>query len=333
LGINLLPTYTYCRLYENGEVLKRHTDRPSCEISGTLTIDYDPDSQIWPIFFSEDDKDTVGQRIDIDVGDMVMYRGNDLTHWRPEYKGKWQIQVFFHYVNADGKNSEWAFDKRDIKIDTVNSNNTIKADKSNNVLIIDDGDDTFPGLATFHENFKPELMFTKEESDSIVKMAKEMYSNKAKVGTDKNAKFLNEVRRVDNYCIELNSNTKWIFEKIVKAVSTANKEYYNFDLLGITHELQLLHYKSEESAFYDWHIDIGNGHASKRKLSVIAMLSDPKDYEGGKLIIDNGNKTECINSKGSISMFPSYTLHTVTPVTKGERWVLVVWIHGSQRFK
>ena len=49
------------------------------------------------------DKEDPGTSYDIDVGDLVMYRGNELVHWRPEYKGKWQAQVFFHYVDANGK--------------------------------------------------------------------------------------------------------------------------------------------------------------------------------------------------------------------------------------
>ena len=111
LGLELIPTYTYARIYQPGEVLKKHTDRPACEISGTMTISHDPESQIWPIFFGKNMEDA-GQVYKIDVGDLVMYRGNDLVHWRPKYKGKWQVQVFFHYVDANGPHKEWAYDKK-----------------------------------------------------------------------------------------------------------------------------------------------------------------------------------------------------------------------------
>ena len=56
LGVELLPTYTYARLYQPGDILKKHTDRPSCEISGTMTLGHDPDSTIWPIFVGKDEK-------------------------------------------------------------------------------------------------------------------------------------------------------------------------------------------------------------------------------------------------------------------------------------
>jgi len=112
LGIKLLPTYTYARIYAPGEILKRHIDRAACEISGTLTLGYDPESEIWPIYFSADPKDVAGTAVNIDVGDMVMYRGNELTHWRPAYIGRWQVQLFFHFVDANGPHKNWANDGR-----------------------------------------------------------------------------------------------------------------------------------------------------------------------------------------------------------------------------
>ena len=112
LGVELLPCYTYARIYRPGEVLKRHTDREACEISGTLTLGFDPGSELWPIFFAKDPTDEAGTPLNIDVGDLVMYRGNELTHWRPAYRGLWQVQVFFHFVDANGPHKEHAFDKR-----------------------------------------------------------------------------------------------------------------------------------------------------------------------------------------------------------------------------
>lgn len=336
LGISLLPTYTYCRLYQPGEVLKRHIDRESCEISGTLTLGYDPESEIWPIFFSATPEDTAGIPISIDVGDLVMYRGNKLTHWRPEYIGRWQVQVFFHFVDANGPNKDWANDKRPSL--GVSKTEPVQPPSSSistlyNTVVIDECDGIAPATTTFHTGFRPELAFTREECDRIIDIAKRQYAFKAQVGVGSDGKYNQDVRRVDNYRVELRDNTKWIFDKIVQAVGVANKEYYKFELLGITHSLQLLHYKSEEKGFYDWHVDTGHGSASKRKLSVVGMLSDPSEYEGGDLFVSNGSKIKCINTKGSINMFPSYMMHTVTPVTKGDRWVLVVWVHGSQRFK
>lgn len=104
-GLSLYPTYSYARVYSPGEVLEKHTDRPSCEISCTLTLSYEGDD-IWPIYFSE-------QAVKIPVGSLVAYRGLDLLHWRDAYvEGRQQVQVFLHYVNAAGIYADHIFDKR-----------------------------------------------------------------------------------------------------------------------------------------------------------------------------------------------------------------------------
>ena len=86
---DLLPTYSYGRIYYNGAELKRHKDRPSCEYSATLTLS--TDGTPWSIFME-------GEPIDLDVGDICVYTGNTIEHWREPYKGEQQIQVFLHYV-------------------------------------------------------------------------------------------------------------------------------------------------------------------------------------------------------------------------------------------
>ena len=85
-GLNLIPTYSYARIYEKGSILHKHKDRPSCEISTTLNLGGDP----WPIFLE-------GIKVDLTPGDMLVYRGCELEHWRNKFKGKECIQVFLHY--------------------------------------------------------------------------------------------------------------------------------------------------------------------------------------------------------------------------------------------
>lgn len=112
INIPLLPTYCYSRIYHTGEELKIHKDRPSCEISATITLGHDDKSEIWPIFFSKVDGYTDIHRQVIEIGGAVIYRGMDLWHWRQPYKGKWQTQIFTHYVEADGVNADLVFDGR-----------------------------------------------------------------------------------------------------------------------------------------------------------------------------------------------------------------------------
>ena len=111
-GMELLPTYSYTRLYEKGNILKRHKDRPSCEISTTLHLGGDE----WPIFLDPSGQTFVideyknihkpgapkGVRVDLKVGDMLIYSGCDLEHWREPFQGKVCSQVFLHYNHANG---------------------------------------------------------------------------------------------------------------------------------------------------------------------------------------------------------------------------------------
>lgn len=94
--INLVETYSYMRIYSNGDELKRHKDRPSCEISTTLNLGGDP----WPIFVKSLNKEI---KINLSSGDMLIYKGCELEHWRNPFKGKECVQVFLHYNQKDGK--------------------------------------------------------------------------------------------------------------------------------------------------------------------------------------------------------------------------------------
>ena len=109
-GKKLYPTYSYARLYAPGDELKNHTDRPSCEISATLTLGFEGD--VWPIFMGNEDK-SVKNKIKMKVGDAVLYRGCEVNHWRKKYKeGQWQAQVFLHYVDVNGPHAEWKFERK-----------------------------------------------------------------------------------------------------------------------------------------------------------------------------------------------------------------------------
>ena len=90
-GLDLLPTYSYARVYEKGSILEKHKDRPSCEISTTLNLGGD----LWPIYVE-------GIKIDLNPGDMLIYAGCELEHWREPFEGNICGQVFLHYNHVDG---------------------------------------------------------------------------------------------------------------------------------------------------------------------------------------------------------------------------------------
>ena len=109
-GMKLSETYSYARIYKKGDVLARLKDRYSCEISTTLNLGGDP----WPIYLDPTGKrGQAGIKIDLGPGDMLIYSGCDLEHWREEFEGKDCGQVFLHYNRKGSKIAkENEFDKR-----------------------------------------------------------------------------------------------------------------------------------------------------------------------------------------------------------------------------
>ena len=121
-GLKLYPAYTYARIYKKGDILKRHKDRFSCEISTTMNLGGDD----WPIYLEPDPKkggvkpgkgyvsdNTKGIKVDLKQGDMLVYSGCELEHWREKFKGKECIQVFMHYNNRKTPGAkDNMFDKR-----------------------------------------------------------------------------------------------------------------------------------------------------------------------------------------------------------------------------
>jgi hypothetical protein len=109
-GLLLEPTYSYSRVYQGGEDLKPHTDRPSCEISVTVNVAC-TGSEPWPIWMQYEEKDPV--KCMLNPGDAVVYKGCEVTHWRRKLpEGQINAQFMLHYVIKDGPNGEYKFDKR-----------------------------------------------------------------------------------------------------------------------------------------------------------------------------------------------------------------------------
>ena len=103
---DVLPTYSYTRIYTHGEVLNRHRDRPACEISLTLNLKQDTN---WPIWFQKPNGEEVS--IELNQGDAVMYLGEISDHWRNAYQGQEHVQLFLHYVRAEGSKYWAVFDQ------------------------------------------------------------------------------------------------------------------------------------------------------------------------------------------------------------------------------
>tara|TARA_R110000822_G_scaffold253345_1_gene379854 strand:+ start:1476 stop:2087 length:612 start_codon:yes stop_codon:yes gene_type:complete len=124
-------------------------------------------------------------------------------------------------------------------------------------------------------------------------------------------------------------HSKWLYDLLFPIALEANKQFYHFDIDIVTDPIHYVVYP-EDGGHLDWHLDIGGFGVNRRKLAMTVQLSDPNDYEGGDLQIwGGGNEPISIKrNKGSISVFPTFLLHRVTPITRGQRKVLVFWTGG-----
>jgi hypothetical protein len=94
----LLPTYAYARLYSNGDILEKHTDRPACEVSVTIQLGR-THNYTWPIHMGV-------MEYMMNEGDAIIYKGCEIEHWRNKCdgpEGYLSGQVFLHYVRKNGQ--------------------------------------------------------------------------------------------------------------------------------------------------------------------------------------------------------------------------------------
>lgn len=171
-----------------------------------------------------------------------------------------------------------------------------------------------------------EDVFTVEEIERIHELAKDIPENQAILG---HGGVVNEIR---------NSKTKWfsrkkeqyawMFEKCARMFAIGNNQLFHFNLSGFTEDLQYTIYKSEDTGFYSFHQDVGHTQPH-RKLSLTIQLSDEDEYEGGDFsMLITKEEIKLPKKKGTCIIFPSTITHRVSPVTKGTRYSLVIWVSG-----
>jgi PKHD-type hydroxylase len=166
--------------------------------------------------------------------------------------------------------------------------------------------------------------FSKEECETIIKIGKE---KGLITGTTFNT--INDVRKSNISWLYPSDNMEWVYRKVTDIVLNLNSRFFCFDIFGINEGFQFTNYKAPSDK-YGKHVD-KSINIPVRKLSVSIQLSNPEEYEGGELkIFDRNEGIVMSKEQGTLIMFPSYTLHEVTPVTKGERNSLVTWVTGKQ---
>lgn len=289
-GKKLLPTYSYARLYSKGDELPIHTDRDSCEVSATITLGFEGRS--WPIYMGNKDK-SEKKKLQMGVGDAVLYKGITTHHWRETFvEGKWQAQVFLHYVDANGPHANLAYDGRN-KLNVADHIrywmfDDILNDKACDIIIKTYGDDTVEKL--------PPLIGA-EEIDLNVR----------------------NVKRV------LLPTHKDIGGRLAAAGLTANHQAWQFDV-KYAKQAEFLEYPA--GGRYTSHIDTQlNPREECRKVTVLAFLND--DFKGGRFFIQDGDRRFYPpQKKGTVLAFPSFLLHGVEDVEEGTRYSVVCWLVG-----
>ena len=297
-GLKLFPTYSYARLYNSqDEELKVHRDRPACEISASLTLDFEGD--VWPIFMGINEDKSNATEVKMEIGDAVMYRGCDIYHWREAYKeGKWQAQVFLHYVDQNGPHAEWKYDKRET-LGLSKSDKTIE-----DCYIVRDA--VTPAFCDklIQEYSKPE----------VEKLPPSIGGGEGSINLD--------IRNVARLQLPLYAG---IGATLTAIGLNVNHEFWQYD---ITHSNQSEFLMYDVNGKYETHVDIFHQHSKDaRKLTILVFLND--DFEGGKFYIQNSHKRLYPEQKkGTVLIFPSFMPHGVEPITKGVRYSIVTWMVG-----
>jgi PKHD-type hydroxylase len=136
------------------------------------------------------------------------------------------------------------------------------------------------------------------------------------------------IRDSDLFWVPRSEETEWIFARIWE-VATLYNARYGFELFNEMGQLQLTRYAKEQ--LYNWHMDLGAGAMSLRKISVVVELA-AGGYDGGGIEVFYGEGTgnRIALGQGGVLIFPSFVMHRALPVKSGTRWTLVSWLTGRE---
>lgn len=328
----VLPTYAYSRVYLNGSILEKHTDRDSCEISLTVHLNGDKE---WPIYI----KTPTGEEksVILNPGDAMMYLGRQAEHWRDQFNGSYYTQVFLHYVRSRGECFYAYFDKK-TENDKNSPNNMTEEEnkKEPETEISEKKKVSSPTLIVAKSKSKLEdyihvfdNIFSEDFCESIIDEYKNSDEwSRALVGhgvESSNIRNCDQISISDQSIIEKNHNIrKNIDDTIYKHLVSGIEKYKEKHPLLI-HEIdtgyQLLRYR--EGEFYSQHTD--SFKQQQRSVSVSIQLNE--NYDGGEFAFFD--REMMIRTKaGSIIVFPSNFMypHEVMPVIRGTRYSIITWL-------
>lgn len=190
-------------------------------------------------------------------------------------------------------------------------------------------------LPNFTDYYRYAQCFSPPECAELIRIAetKNMEPGSVGIASGQTAVVDCAIRQVSTARLTA-EDVPWAFDNLVQKVTWANAEY-RFDLNGLYENIGVMRYDpaayGSPAGHYNWHQDFGGGTASRRKISIVSLLSDPKDFDGGDLrLFTYHEQTADLSNKGDMVMFPSWTSHCVTDITRGVRYSLVAWVSGPR---
>ena len=190
-----------------------------------------------------------------------------------------------------------------------------------------------PELPHFEPYYRYERVFSPPECHAIVNAAESSGFSPGSIGIGQQPVIDPSYRQALTARV-LETQCPWAFDRVRERVEWANQEY-RFDLHGLHEDLGVMRYDAphdgQPGGHYRWHQDFGGGIYSRRKVSVVALLTEPDEFEGGDLVLfTDGERKADLRFQGDLVMFPSWVPHCVTPVTRGRRHSLVAWVSGAR---
>lgn len=324
----VLPTYSYARVYKEGSVLEKHTDRDACEISLTLHLDGD---YPWPIWIETPQQEK--KFVSLNPGDAMLYLGRIAPHWRDEYKGSYYSQVFLHYVRSRGECSYAYFDNREkdkIGIPDKEESNNQSNSKIEEII------DTKETPSLIYKSTKKledfikvyDNIVTEDLCDKILtEYEKCDHWNPTLVGqgvVNVNARNCSVVQLSSPEIIDINFEIRKfidveLHQQLLEVVKKYSQDFPEF-CPSIDTGYDLLRY--ETGQFYKQHTD--SFLQQQRSISCSLSLND--NYSGGEFAFFD-REIIIKAKKGSVIVFPSNFMypHEIMPVTEGTRYSVITW--------
>jgi predicted 2-oxoglutarate/Fe(II)-dependent dioxygenase YbiX len=314
IGESVLPTYSYARIYKEGNELPAHVDKPQCEISLTVNLDC---TEIWNIWIESPD----GKRNEVSLcpGDAMLYLGMVGRHGREPFEGESCTQVFLHYVRTNGPYFKYYFDK-----DHRYSDDSVKTKSTPIINATPSSESPLSKYIKVYEN-----MLDVDECNLILN--EYANTNEWTLATTGQGVENRDVRNCDTIPISnqeiLDVNLdmrKRIDEMLFKKVNSIAQRYisdFPSCFLKSDSGYDLLRY--ETGGYYGQHTD--SFKEQMRTISVSINLND--DYVGGNMAFFD-REIQVRGGTGSAIVFPSNFMypHEIMRVEEGTRYSIVTWL-------